>query len=180
MTAIFGFPPAICSNANDNGQTKDVPLASLLARAQRAIETSRQPLKNNRFDAPARSRRARILSRVTLLPLVLFIVANFLMSGCANIRIRMGQRPDIGALEKSLRIGESTSKDVMSVLGEPFGKGRIMLPIDPKPRTMWTYYYGEGDLQDARGVYLFVHFDEDRYDGYMWFASLPVAGGAAK
>jgi len=55
-----------------------------------------------------------------------------------------------------------------------------MLSIDPKPRTMWTYYYAEGDLQGARGVYLLVHFDEDRYDGYRWFASLPLTGGVVK
>jgi len=102
-------------------------------------------------------------------------------SGCVpNVRIRMGQRPDIDQLDKSLRMGESRSKDVIAILGEPFGKGRIMLPIDPKPRTMWTYYYAEGDLQDARGIYLFVHFDEDRYDGYMWFASLPMMDSGAK
>jgi hypothetical protein len=48
-----------------------------------------------------------------------------------------------------------------------------MLPIDPKARTMWSYYYQVGNLDDARMIYLFVHFDEDRYDGYMWFSSLP-------
>ena len=178
MTAIFGFPPAVCSN--DCGQKKDRSLASLLTRSQRAIETSWQPRRNDRFDSPKRRRSARILSRATLLPLVLFIVANFLVSGCFDVRIRMGQRPDIAALEKSLRMGESTSKDVIALLGEPFGRGRIMLPIDPKPRTMLAYYYAEADLQDNRGIYLFVHFDEDRYDGYMWFASLPLTSGAAK
>jgi hypothetical protein len=117
-----------------------------------------------------------IMTQVASLPVVFLIIVNLVISGCVNVRIRMGQRPNIDALEKSLRIGESRSNDVISILGEPFGKGRIMLPIDPKPRTMWTYYYGEGDLQDGRAIYLFVHFNEDLYDGYMWFASLPTMG----
>lgn len=127
---------------------------------------------------PKHKRRAGILSHVGLLALIFFIIVNFLFSSCVNIRLRMGQRPDLDLLEGSLRMGESSSKDIASVLGEPFGKGRIMLPIDPKPRTMWTYYYAEGDLQDARAIYLFVYLDGDRYDGYMWFASLPLMGGA--
>ena len=137
------------------------------------------PRTSQVISGPKQDARIGIRSDLGLLVALLFIIA-VLISSCANIRLRMGQRPDIDALEKSLRIGESTSKDVVSVLGEPFGKGRIMLPIDPKPRTMWTYYYAEGDLQDARGIYLFVHFDQDRYDGYMWFASLPLMGGDAK
>jgi hypothetical protein len=132
------------------------------------------------FEGPGRKRRRGVLNRVALLLVVFFIIANFLLDGCVNIRLRMGQRPDVDALEKSLRIGESTSKDVASFLGEPFGRGRIMLPIDSKPRTMWSYYYAEGDLEDARGIILLVHFDEDRYDGYMWFASLPLMGGETK
>ncbi len=91
--------------------------------------------------------------------------------GCAPT-IRMGHRPNIDALEKSLQAGVSTPADVLLALGQPFGKGKTMFPIDSKPRTMWSYYYGEGDLQDARATYLFVYFDENRYDGYMWFSSL--------
>jgi hypothetical protein len=128
------------------------------------------------FEGPSCKRRREVLNRVALLPVVFFIIATFLLDGCINVRLRMGQRPDVDALEKSLRIGESTSKDVVSFLGEPFGRGRIMLPIDSKPRTMWSYYYAEGDLEDARGIILLVHFDQDRYDGYMWFASLPLIG----
>jgi len=38
---------------------------------------------------------------------------------------------------------------------------------------MWSYYYEEGTLKDARRIFLFVYFDQDMYDGYMWFSSLP-------
>jgi len=84
----------------------------------------------------------------------------------------MGHRPNIDVLEKSLQPGASTAADVLLALGQPFGKGKTMLPIDGKPRTMWSYYYGEGNLEDARGIYLFVYFVDNRYDGYMWFSSL--------
>ncbi len=101
--------------------------------------------------------------------MVVFLV--LLSAGC-DIKVRVGTRPDTTVLEKSLRIGESTRADVLAALGEPYGKGRAVLPIDRKPRTMWSYYYEEGDLKDDRRIFLFVYFDQDRYDGYMWFSSL--------
>ena len=104
---------------------------------------------------------------------LIVVIFVFVTGGCGNIQVRIGQVTKIELLESSLRIGESTSPDVILALGQPFGKGRFMFPIDPKPRTMWTYYYGKGDLHDGRGMYLFVFFDQGKYDGYMWFSSLP-------
>ena len=91
------------------------------------------------------------------------------------IASRAGSRPNTDVLEKSFSLGESTRADVVSVLGEPSGKGRAELPMDPKRRTIsiWSYFYMEATQQEARGMWLFVYFDEDRYDGYMWFSSLP-------
>ena len=103
----------------------------------------------------------------------LALMCSILVGACADIRVRVGSKPDTDVLERSLRVGESTRADVLAALGEPTGKGRAMLPINSKPRTMWSYYYEEGDLKDARRIFLFVYFDEDRYDGYMWFSSLP-------
>jgi hypothetical protein len=62
---------------------------------------------------------------------------------------------------------------VAEVLGEPGGKGRVMLPTDASPRTMWAYYYEEGSLKDDRRSFLFIFFVGDLYDGYMQFSSLP-------
>ena len=95
-----------------------------------------------------------------------------LTAGCADIRLRAGRLPDINALETSLKVGQSTREDVVKVLGEPFGKGKEMLPIGLKPRSLWSYYYEEGSLQDDRRMFLYVFLDEDKYDGYMWFSSL--------
>jgi hypothetical protein len=58
------------------------------------------------------------------------------------------------------------------------------LPIDPRPNAgaMWSYYYEEALVRDilsqhpsieSRRIFVFVFFDEDRYEGYMWFSSLP-------
>jgi len=101
------------------------------------------------------------------------ILLSVAVNGC-SIDVRMGRRPDVQVIEKNLRLQESTSRDVLAVLGEPFGKGKAMLPgFHSTPKIMWSYYYGEANLKDARNVYLFVFFDQDRYDGYMWFSSLP-------
>ena len=103
--------------------------------------------------------------------LVLAMLTSFLSFGC-GMGIVAGSRPNIDVLEKSLRMGQSTPADVAAALGEPNGKGRVMLPIEAKPRTMWSYYYEEGTLEDARRMVVFVYFDQDRYDGYMWYSSL--------
>ena len=119
-------------------------------------------------------RRRREFDRPGAIGLLsLLIVFSTLLGACADIQIRMGNRPNTDALEMSLRLGESRRADVLAVLGEPFGKGRAMLPIDPKPRTVWSYYYEEGTLKDARRIFLWVYFDQDIYDGYWWFSRLP-------
>jgi hypothetical protein len=106
-----------------------------------------------------------------LVLLIVFLAITLATSGC-NIQIRAGRLPDVQALESSLQPGESTRFDVLRVLGEPFGRGREMLPIGQNPRTLWSYYYEEGSLQDDRRMFLFIFLDGDKYDGYMWFSSL--------
>jgi hypothetical protein len=36
-----------------------------------------------------------------------------------------------------------------------------------------TYYYELATLSDSRRAFLFVYLDHGKYDGYMWFSSLP-------
>jgi hypothetical protein len=120
------------------------------------------------------------LGRKTALP-VLFLAVT--VAGCAvNMDIDVGKRPNLAAIEQRLRIGESTVDDVLAVLGPPRGKGKAMLPIDPKRRITWSYSYlqasirsspGSEDKGDMRSLILFVFFDQDRYAGYMWFSSVP-------
>ena len=100
-------------------------------------------------------------------------------AGCGNVRFYVSRQIDLGAIESQLRMKESTRKDVLAVLGPPEGKGREMLPMTRVPRTMWSYYYEEGTLQDARRTFLFVYFDGDLFDGYFWVSSLPEDAGKA-
>ena len=104
-----------------------------------------------------------------------------LIEGCA-IPVRIGNKPDTDALEASLRLGQSAAADVLLALGQPFAKGRAMLPTDQRPQTVWSYFYEERSVNllnpsfaEPNRIFLFVFFDHDRYDGYMWFSSFPKA-----
>lgn len=91
-------------------------------------------------------------------------------------------RPDAQLLETTLVIGVSTKARVKEVLGAPGGPGGIYLPIDPKPRESWTYNYEKASIGKSQPgrlslnsirTYLFIYFDKNIYDGYMWFSSVP-------
>jgi hypothetical protein len=101
-----------------------------------------------------------------------FILVTFL-AGCSHVQVQTGARPNIASLESNLRVGESTMQDVRYFLGTPFGQGRDMLPIATQARALWIYYYAEESISTNRQLFLFVFFDGDRYDGYLWFSSLP-------
>ena len=113
---------------------------------------------------------ARRCFAITTLSLLLF--------GCnytANVR------PDLTGIDVVLEPGVSTKAEVEQVLGKPNGEGRFFLPIDTESREVWSYYHEKGSLEalpggeidaDMRRVFLFVYFDDDRFDGYMWFSSL--------
>jgi len=122
------------------------------------------------------SRDRNLQRRVAWLPC---LVALLLLgsTGCANFRFYVSRQIDLDAIEAQLRMKESTRKDVLAVLGPPEGKGREMLPMTPAPRTMWSYYYEEGTLQDARRTFLFIYFNGDIFDGYFWVSSLPEDAG---
>jgi hypothetical protein len=100
------------------------------------------------------------------------------LAGCGGpVRFEIGRAYDPGLIEESLKIGVSTREDVKRVLGEPYGKGRALMPFHESDRTVWTYYFDQGSvdpsswkMQDQRR-YLFVFLDGERFDGYMWFAS---------
>jgi hypothetical protein len=124
---------------------------------------------------PTRDKLTRLLGLV--------IVLSF-SAACGTFQLRMGNRPDINLLENSLHLGESTRAEVLATLGEPIGRGMARLPVDPRPNAgaMWSYYYEEDLVKgilsqqpsvDGRRMFLFIVFEGDTYDGYMWFSSLP-------
>jgi len=135
--------------------------------------------KQTRKSLQGKRLRQRLTSKIqgALATILLAIVG----TGCAfDINVRAGRRPDLPGLEQRLRLGQSTTDDVLAVLGPPQGKGHAMLPVDLKPRTTWSYSYGQGSVQmgpqtqgDMRNLLLFVFFDQDRYESYLWFSSVP-------
>ena len=112
---------------------------------------------------------------------LLCLAWSLLGSGCVHAnKVRIGRLPSNLDFEGSLNRHVSTPQDVLAVLGSPYGRGRAMFPFDKKPKTMWTYYYEKGiSKEDFRTLFLFIYFDEDRYDGYMWFSSLGSAASLA-
>jgi len=115
-----------------------------------------------------------------LVPALALIVAAAAAAGCTEIRAEGGKRPPTSPLEETLRTGVSTPDEVRAALGTPDGDGMILLPIDAHPRKTWSYYYENTRIRldrnppqlESRRIFLFVYFDNDRYDGYLWFSSL--------
>lgn len=114
---------------------------------------------------------------VSFLALLLLIGASLSLAGCGPMQIRAGKKPDVSVLQ-TLQVGQSTQQEVRAAIGEPDGQGRSMFPWQDTPRTLWTYYYEEGVIDlggsgsDDRRIFLFLFFDGDKYDGYMWFSNL--------
>jgi hypothetical protein len=100
-------------------------------------------------------------------------------SGCGVTVLKVGRLPPPELLESSLRLGESVPEDVLRVLGPPAGEGQSQTPLDAQPRPMWTYMAersaieGLGTIRESQRGFLFVFFRDGRYDGYLWFSSLP-------
>jgi hypothetical protein len=111
--------------------------------------------------------------------LAMLLIAGALPS-CVSLQVRAGRRPNTDLLESQLTLGKSSEADVSRILGAPLGRGRVALPHHSLGQTdnMWTYYYEEGTLEESRRVFLFVYFDGGRFDGYMWFSSLPPTNPA--
>jgi hypothetical protein len=124
-------------------------------------------LEDRAGDAPENPVRPGVLTIITA-------IGAIGLSDCMDIRVRAGSHPNEQLLEQKLVAGASTMDDVRTLLGPPFGTGSSMLPIQAGPRTMWSYYFEEGNLSDDRRMFLFVYFTpDDRYEGYLWFSSLP-------
>ncbi len=116
-------------------------------------------------------RRYRLLS---------MFLAGSLLVGCAP-KVTTGAFTQVSRIESELHKGVSTKMDVRRVLGTPKGSGNAVLPIDPKPREVW--YYEDIEVTDIKlegGLYranarqqiLLVFFNEEVFDGYMWFSNV--------
>lgn len=103
---------------------------------------------------------------------VIIAIITLSISSCMNVQIRAGNKVNVTLLENQFIPGQTTPKEVLRNLGPPLGKGKEMLPIGETVRDVWTYYYEEGSLDDIRRLILYVFFQNNTYDGYLWFSSL--------
>lgn len=114
--------------------------------------------------------------RVVLMALSL---TTALLAGCGEIKVRAGTPVAPSLLESRLVPGKSTDKDIREVLGEPLGVGRELLPFHNQPRTVWSYYFEEGQFSlsgggDSRRIFVWVYLTNELYDGYLWVSSFPA------
>ncbi len=91
------------------------------------------------------------------------------ISGCITYQFRMGKDTKPHNIEATLTLYESTQEDVKRIFGVPEGVGVYVSPITGIKSVLWTYYFAEGDLNKMNDTYLYVYFDGDIYEGYLWF-----------
>ncbi len=92
-----------------------------------------------------------------------------ILAGCPTT-IKYGSPPRTDRLE-TLKPGISIYQDVLAALGEPRGKGGARFSVDPIPRTIWFYEYTEASGSRIDLKILLVFFQQERYDGHLWFSS---------
>jgi len=61
----------------------------------------------------------------------------------------------------------------VAALGQPDGKGTVLLPIVDQPKTLWLYQREETTKIESRHALLFIFLDKDILDGYLWFSTFP-------
>lgn len=99
-----------------------------------------------------------------------------LATGCASSS-HFGTPPRVAALAQ-LTVGQSTSADILQVLGEPRGNGAARFPVNPELRTVWFYEYLEAEGGSSKVSALIVFVRDGRYEGYLWFSSSQLYGKA--
>ena len=105
---------------------------------------------------------------------LLALVLPFVFGGCITT-MPFGSPPRQGALER-LKPGQSTAADVLLILGEPRGDGAVRWTPAVSSRKVWYYEYIEAGSGRADTKILLMFFDQDRYDGYLWFSSASLVG----
>lgn len=116
-----------------------------------------------------------LVRAMAIVALSMYVASCFSASyGTMPLTDRLGQ----------LEIGKSERADVLLVLGEPRGEGGgELIQQRGRPREAWYYEYvtGSSTISGSTTIrlkMLVVFFENDTYDGYMWFSSVSeVSGG---
>ena len=104
----------------------------------------------------------------------LLLLAGVLVGlGACDVEFVGGRYIDVAALDSHLVAGQSDEDEIVAAIGEPLGWGRAMFPFHDSPRDVMAYYFERGNMEDARRTFLWVFVKDGRYDGHMWFSSLP-------
>jgi len=88
--------------------------------------------------------------------------------------MEFGARPRVERLGGLTR-GVTTRADVLLALGEPRGSGGAAMDPGASPEEIWLYEFVKTDGREITLHILLVFFDEDRYDGHLWFQSVDTA-----
>jgi hypothetical protein len=93
------------------------------------------------------------------------------LAGCAAPSFRMGKTPAVEKLSQ-LAVGSSTTKDVMTVLGEPQGRGATR-STSYGLKDAWLYEITEtsGTRASVRMLMIFLDKETGVYHGHMWMAA---------
>jgi hypothetical protein len=121
--------------------------------------------------------------------LTIFVVIGLLtavaISGCGASKATTGPFQEVAQLENTLKRGVSTKVDVEQLLGKPNGHGHSYLHVAPgqkqKPHEVWYYEDIEAiNMQspernvfvvDTRQQIILIFFDQEKYDGFMWYTN---------
>ncbi len=106
---------------------------------------------------------------VGLARVLIALAFSLFLSGC-RYTIPFGSPPRQARLEQ-LKQGQSTLTDVLLILGEPRGDGVVRWAPSLRPQKVWYYEYVVVGSERVETKILLMFFDQDRYDGYLWFSS---------
>lgn len=101
------------------------------------------------------------------------LILIILVSGC-SMTMEYGNWPNVDNLSL-LRLGESTSSEITSALGEPTGYGKGYMPDFPGTATVWSYEYQKISGNEADVSILLVFLRDGVYQGHFWFDAKDTA-----
>ncbi len=98
-----------------------------------------------------------------------------------DVEVTTGTFRDMNRVETELRRGVSTKEDVRRLFGEPNGDGGAFFPTAKMPNDVWYYEDIKAEMggtetggimrMDMDWQVLVIFFEEERFDGFLWFTS---------
>jgi len=102
------------------------------------------------------------------LGIVVLVLLCTLTSACISVKYGT---PLITEGLASLELGQSTHADILLALGQPRGNGSMHMRQSSEPRDILFYEFIKSNGKKTELEILTVLMLDQRYDGYLWFAS---------